>query len=101
MVELSDKEAHCVARLLQGAMFGKHNTMAGCAFCKYQCDKNSVYRQIQKKFEEETGVDLQDDLPTDVIYSDFPYKKFLKNSNVKLKSISEKYFRTFSNLWLF
>ena len=92
MVELSDKEAHCVARLLQGAMFGKHNTMAGCAFCKYQCDKNSVYRQIQKKFEEETGVDLEDDLPVDVIYSDFPYKKFLKNSNDNVREYFRKIF---------
>ena len=91
-MELTEKEAHCVARLLQGAMFGKNNTMAGCAFCKYQCDKNSVYRQIQKKFDEETGVDLEDDVPIDVIYSDFPYKKFLKNSNDNVREYFRKIF---------
>ena len=92
-MELTEKEAHCVARLLQGAMFGRNNTMAGCAFCKFQCDtKNSMYRHIQEKFENETDVDLQDDLPVDVIYSDFPYKKFLKKSNEHIKEYFRKIF---------
>ena len=91
-MELTEKEAHCVARLLQGAMFGNHNSMAGCAFCKYQCGADDMYRKIQKKFEEETGVNLDANMPIDVIYSTFPYKKFLKNSNENIKEHFRKIF---------
>lgn len=91
-MNLTEKEAHCVARLLQGAMFGNHNTMAGCAFCKFQCGADDMYRQIQKKFETETGVDLDDNMPLDIFYSNFPYKKFLKNSNENVKEHFRKIF---------
>ena len=66
--------------------------MAGCAFCKYQCGADDMYRKIQKKFEEETGVNLDANMPIDVIYSTFPYKKFLKNSNENIKEHFRKIF---------
>lgn len=95
-MELDEREAHCVARLLQSAMFGKGNAMAGCAFCKYQCDeKNTLYRKIQEKFETETGVDLSETSSLDVLYCDFPYKKFLKNSN---ETVKEHFRNIFSDI---
>ena len=33
-MELNEKEAHCVARLLQGALFGK-SYLDGCDYCKW------------------------------------------------------------------
>ncbi|MBQ9487748.1 MAG: hypothetical protein IJU91_08140 [Selenomonadaceae bacterium] len=43
-MELTEQEAHCVARLLQGAIFGNEGALFnGCAFCKFQCgNKKSV-----------------------------------------------------------
>lgn len=90
-LELDEKEAHCVARLLQGAFYGK-NVLVGCTFCKYQClasviSENSVSMQskIREKFMAETGVDLTSVISCDVVFSEFPYKKFLKNSNETVK----------------
>ena len=37
----------------------------------------------------ETGVDLTVIIPCDVVFSEFPYKKFLKNANETIK----KHFR--------
>ncbi|MBR6013349.1 MAG: hypothetical protein IK062_06165 [Selenomonadaceae bacterium] len=33
---LSEQEAHCVARLLQGAVYGE-DFLSGCSFCKFPC----------------------------------------------------------------
>ena len=89
-MELSEREAHCMARLLQGALFGE-NLFDGCAYCKFQCDKhadlrNSMYMQIRRRLTEETGVDLKF-LPLDLslAYLDFPYCKFLANANAEAR----------------
>ena len=92
-MELTEKEAHCVARLLQGAFFSK-NPLNGCTFCKYQCrikkdEPISTEHIIREKLMAETGVDLTGIIPCDVVFSEFPYKKFLKNANETIK----KHFR--------
>lgn len=83
-MELTEKEAHCVARLLQSAT-NSDNILNGCTFCKYQCrtDKKIAprYQEILQKFQKETGVDLSDDSFGFLPYSNFPYKKFLINAN--------------------
>ena len=94
-MELSEREAHCVARLLQGALFGK-DIFDGCAYCKFQCYKDSeehhltMFRAIKERLTEEVGVDLGLEASAFLINSDFPYHKFLKNANPEIK----EYFRT-------
>ena len=91
---LSEQEAHCVARLLQGAWYGK-NSLDACNYCKFQCCKDDAekkligFENIRKRLTEETGVDLSPETGAFLIDSDFPYHKFLKNSNVEIR----KYFR--------
>lgn len=93
-MELSEREAHCVARLLQGALFGK-DIFDGCAYCKFQCHKDSalmasLYMQIRRRLTEETGVNLDSMVGGDLPNSDFPYFKFPANANPEIK----EYFRT-------
>ena len=102
-MELSEKEAHCVARMLQGMVFGK-DIFSGCAFCKFQCDKEEMkkgapyiapqYKKIMQKFYEATEVDTRIvGNPYDkLIKSDFPYKRFLRNSNEEIKAYCENFF---------
>ena len=102
-MELSEKEAHCVARLLQGAVFGK-SLFSGCDFCKFQCDKEEKkkgapyiapqYKKIMQKFYEETEVDTRiAGIASDtLIKSDFPYKRFLRNSNEEIKAYCKNFF---------
>lgn len=98
-MELSEKEAHCVARLLQGAIYGERNVLNGCLFCKYCCDNSDNnepvphYDEILKKFSKETGVDLSPCMSRDIYHSDFPYKKFLKNSNETVKEQFRNFFK--------
>ena len=83
-MELNEKETHCIARLLQSAIFGK-SLISGCQFCKFRCDGDelSVINSMRNRLYDETGVDLRlgsdkrDELP----FSDFPYKRFLKAAN--------------------
>ena len=98
-MELSEREAHCVARLLQGAWFAKHSLDA-CNYCKFRCFKNdaenrlSGFENIRRRLTEETGVDISPAAGAFLIDSEFPYHKFLKNSNEEIR----KYFRErFSN----
>ena len=98
-MELNEREAHCIARLLQGAWYGKHSFDA-CKYCKFQCYKDnaekrlSSFDDIRKRLTEETGVDLSPDVNSFLLDSYFPYHKFLKNSNEEIR----KYFRErFSN----
>ena len=81
-MELNEREAHCVARLLQSAWFG-NGQFDGCKYCKYECvaadnpDSLSGFNNIRRRL-------------TEFIYdSEFPYHKFLKNANEKAKN----YFR--------
>jgi len=95
-MELTEKEAHCVARLLQGGLYSE-NSLSGCTFCKFQCrpvaeGQISMERKIREKFMAETGVDLTQSITRDVLFSNFPYKKFLKNSNESIKEHFRKIF---------
>ena len=93
-MELTEKEAHCVARLLQGVVFGK-NIFSGCAFCKFQCDYIAPqYEKIMQKFYEETEVDtrLGGNANDRLIKSDFPYKRFLRNANEKITDYCKNFF---------
>lgn len=87
-MELNEREAHCVARLLQGAIFGEDIT-TGCAYCKVRCDEKLLAGSIRKRLTEETGVDLGvingDSLP----YTKIPHGRFLKNAHADAK----KYYR--------
>lgn len=52
-VVLTEKEAHCIARLLQGAVFGKNGSVFdGCAFCKFQCNMDGEKGDIAPHYDE-------------------------------------------------
>ena len=93
-MELTEKEAHCVARLIQGALF-TDDLLAGCEYCKFECIKNaespSVFISMREKLTKETGVDL-DIFDSDLSNKHFPYKRFLKNSNDNIKKLLRTYF---------
>lgn len=93
-MELNKREAHCIARLLQGCIFND-NPFIGCLFCKYDCrDSNGIpthSEHAMKVLMDETGVDLTPGVYGSLKPMEFPYKKFLKNSNEKTK----EYFRNF------
>ena len=93
---LSEREAHCVARFIQGALFGKEE-LDGCIYCKYQCyrDDNQNRRNeltnVRYRLMKETGVDLSFATGKKLESSAFPYHKFLQNANEGAK----EHFRTF------
>ena len=83
-MKLNEQEAHCIARHLQALLYGRGLSDA-CNFCKVQCfqgDRAPGFEEIKERLTKETGVDLRifpwETLPE---LGDFPYKKFLKNSN--------------------
>jgi hypothetical protein len=96
MEEFTEKELHCIARLLQGAIYGEHNVFDGCAFCKYNCqiegDPNPDYEKTLEKLTRVTGVNLLPMCST-LFHSKFPYKKFLKNANENVKEYFRNYFK--------
>jgi len=98
-MELTEKEAHCVARLIQGGVIGKR-AVDGCWFCKYrdECRREnflnpSEYQKLAMKITAETGVDIVQDngyptLPPSLL----PYRKFLKSSHSGIKEYFKNYF---------
>lgn len=102
-VVLTEKEAHCIARLLQGVIFadedGNGGLLSTCEFCKFKClkqdDRHHLsmphFTAIRKKLEQETGVDLGP-----MLYGNLlgwpPYKKFLKNSSDETKEFFRNFF---------
>ena len=89
-MELNEREAHCVARLLQSAWFGG-GQFVGCKYCKYECLANNSesslpgFDNIRRRLTEETGVDLTLEASAFIYDSAFPYHKFLKNANEKAR----------------
>lgn len=87
-MELNEKESHCIARLLQGAMFSE-SFVNGCAFCKFKCrtDKDPAPHldEIRMKLMKSTGVDLGWMGGGILRPNGFPYRRFLKNSNEEIK----------------
>ena len=68
-VKFTEQETHCIARMLQGAVYDE-DFLSGCSFCKFQCslvnrDKHSEkmystnprWRQILDKLTKVTVVD--------------------------------------------
>ena len=86
-MELSEQEAHCIARLLQGTLFGK-SPEDGCQYCKFRCFENrwDTYYAIRKRLTEATGVDLGFMRYGQLPHSEFPYGLFLKNSSEQIKA---------------
>ena len=100
-MELSEKEAHCVARLLQASLYGGDDKnfgcpLDGCQYCKVQCYKqgenSSIFSHLRKRFTEETGVDIGTEIYGTLPNSKFPYKKFLKNANAEIIEYFRKRF---------
>lgn len=98
-MELNEREAHCIARLLQGAWYstpekGLAGSLNACKYCKFQCYKGNGneltgLEGIRKRLTESTGVDLYPDTSAFLIDSNLPYHKFLQNANEGIK----EYFR--------
>ena len=93
-MELTEKEAHCVARLIQGALFAD-NILAGREYCKFECfrdtESRNMFNVMRERFEAETGVDLNP-IVCGLGEKHFPYRKFLKNSNDNIKKLLRTYF---------
>ena len=95
---LNEEEAHCVARLLQGALFGK-STDDGCEYCKFRCERVvDRTRAIRKRLTEETGVDLSNGTRVLLPHSNFPYNKFLKNANETAKKVYRNHLSYLCNI---
>lgn len=94
---LNEQEAHCLARLIQSAAYGKdEGIFVGCNYCKYKCWQSGEniapgFNEICQKLMIETGVDLTPSQHGGFYLQGFPYKKFLKNANEESKT----YFRNF------
>ena len=89
-MELNEHEAHCVARLIQGAMFGR-DVADGCQFCKFNCGAHCGSQRaadLRKRLTEVTGVDLADRLSE----SAFPHDRFIKAANEEIKNYYRKEF---------
>ena len=89
-MELNEREAHCVARLIQGAMFGR-NVADGCQFCRFKCGATCGSQRaadLRKRLTKVTGVDLTDRLPE----SEFPHDRFIKGANEEIKDYYRKEF---------
>ena len=96
-MKLTEKEAHCVARLLQSALFGK-NIFDGCAFCKFKCKTKSDHAphldEIRMKFMDATNVDLGYRGSRGILEKDsFQYDRFLKKSNEEVKEQIRRFFQ--------
>ena len=97
-MELNEREAHCVARLLQGAFLGE-SVLNCCEYCKYPCydDSNRCLwfaNVIRDKFTDETGVSLgATPHKTDLNGFARPFNKFLVNANPKARGLVERYLK--------
>ena len=103
-MELTEREAHCVARLLQGYIFGGRElndrggeTLYGCTFCKFQrpCHADmkakSTMWAVMEKLQQATGVDLRNGFGKQLPFSKFPYQKFLVNANDEIRAELKEY----------
>lgn len=103
-MELSEKEWHCVARMLQGGWYGyKHRPDSACEFCKYrqecwqgdwECYKPSgFFKEVAEKITKLTGVDLMPE--KNVTYLPLcrvNQKRFLKNSTPEMIDYCKNFF---------
>ena len=85
-MELSEKEAHCVARMIQGALCYGH-VMGACRFCKYHCADEGwrPFYAVRKRLTEETGVDVNSYVSACTPENEWPHLRLLKNANEDIK----------------
>lgn len=102
LVEFSEQELHCIARMLQSYFFSGNdlNTregkpLYGCTFCKFQrsclADPKSTHWAVMKKLQKATGVDLRNGMGRQLPFSEFPYQKFLVNANDEIRAEFKEY----------
>ena len=81
MVSLTDKDLHCMSRLIQSSMFAEgENIFYGCRYCKYglECKECIQKRQalydikLRKKLQKLTGVDLSPYQPEELEKKFYP-----------------------------
>ncbi len=77
--KFSEKELHCLARILQGCFYGpENNPFYGCQYCKYGLDCCDVrtfrWNSVRDKIENATNVNLS------ILLSGSIEKKFLQES---------------------
>lgn len=94
---LTEKDLHCIARLLQSAFTdAKHAPFGCCEFCKYKCHTKEELApnsdELRWKLQKLTGVNL--DWNGQILFLDVPpYKKYLINSNEEVKQFFREYFK--------
>ncbi|MBE6105972.1 hypothetical protein [Anaerovibrio lipolyticus] len=100
-MELNHIDAHCIARLLQMAVFGKGlSILNACQYCHYPCHKLNKtgepatrFNDVMLQLQNETGVDLSPGIYGSLEPHGFPYKKFLKNANEEVKEHFRNFFK--------
>lgn len=95
-MKLTEKDLHCIARLLQGSIYGERgNAFDGCAFCKYRCktekDPAPYFDEVMNKLDKKTGVAMLSSYGQRQDFPCFPYKRFLINANDEIKSVVNNY----------
>ena len=80
-MKLNEAEAHCLARMLQGALYGgQQNPFDGCRFCKY--NRWAKDGDDCKNF---TGISIR--------LTEFTDKKFLKGADDGIKQQFRNFFQ--------
>lgn len=99
-MEISERNAHCMARLFQGVLYGGHkNIFDGCMYCKYRCwnphkEKFAPnFDILMQELMKTTGVDLRVGQHGQLRGDGFPYKRFLKNSNERVREFFRNFFK--------
>ena len=99
-MELDEREAHCVARLIQGGL-KTDNILNGCLFCKYPCKYTSngvtignVNMALRNRLEKETGV-IIGTYRGRTAFDEFrsPFNYLLVNSNPQARGLVERYMK--------
>ena len=88
--ELSEKDLHCIARLLQSTVFAG-DLFFGCNFCMYQCFGESGvpaknYSAVMEKLQGITGVDMNPLCSGENALFKQDIRKFLKASNPEIRA---------------
>lgn len=98
-MKLNEAEAHCLARMLQGALYGgQQNPFDGCRFCKYNRwakdgDDCKNFTGVSIRLTEFTDVDLSPAVYGWLPPGKFPYKKFLKGADDGIKQQFRNFFQ--------
>ena len=97
--QLSEKDLHCIARMLQSALFAD-NIFYGCNFCNYknECFTGNIFdmndTNVRKKLQEITGVDLGPQFNRNNPETKFEELIAIKKELQDIKGIMESNFAT-------